>query len=250
MAPPLPTENTPFIQKEEGDSSSSPTHNYDPTDGVLLFALCVLLEVLGLISVVLVCVWTKSYLGGFAWDGSGKMFNWHPVLMSVAVLLYGNAAICYRVLRKTDKFRAKLVHGGINISVFVLVVIALVAVFGFHNHNKIPNVYSLHSWVGITAVVLYGCQLLFGFLGFLYPKFSDNGRRIYLRVHVYFGAIILALFIIACISGFTEKLLFSKIKYALLPAPGMIANLAGVSIIAFGMIVGYVIHNPDWKRVD
>lgn len=53
----------------------------------------------------------------------------------------------------------KFIHAGLHTSAFILAVIALVAVFDFHNGAKIPNMYSLHSWLGLTAVVLYGLQV-------------------------------------------------------------------------------------------
>ncbi len=42
----------------------------------------------------LVAHWNYSYRGGFAWDGSIKQFNWHPVFMVTGmVVLYGNGTI-------------------------------------------------------------------------------------------------------------------------------------------------------------
>ena len=69
------------------------------------------------------------------------------------------AAIAYRVFRNQNKYKIKLLHGGIHLAVFVLAVLGLVAVFDFHNANKIPNMYSLHSWIGIGSVSLFACQV-------------------------------------------------------------------------------------------
>ena len=55
------------------------------------FFLFTILQGLGLACVVITVIWVDTYFDGFAWDGSSKMFNWHPVLMVVAfVYLYGN----------------------------------------------------------------------------------------------------------------------------------------------------------------
>lgn len=45
---------------------------------------------LGVTMVVMVGIWLNSYLGGFAWDGSSKEFNLHPLCMVCGlVFLYG-----------------------------------------------------------------------------------------------------------------------------------------------------------------
>ena len=56
-----------------------------------LYFLFAVLQALGFICIILVCIWTDKYMGGFAWDGSGKMFNWHPVCMVAGfIYFYGN----------------------------------------------------------------------------------------------------------------------------------------------------------------
>jgi len=237
----------------EKRGESSHVQHEDRCEGrFLLYFLFACLEIVGLVCIILVCIWTKQYLGGFAWDGSGKMFNWHPVFMTVGlVFLYGNAAIVYRVCRNTEKHTVKLIHGGLNLAAFIFTVLGTYTVFAFHNHLNIPNMYSLHSWIGMGAILLYGCQLLFGFLGFLYPKFSENGRRLYLIIHVYFGGIILATVLAAALSGITEKMLFAfKSTYSKFPAVGIVANMYGVSLLLFVLIVGFILHNRNWKRVS
>lgn len=45
---------------------------------------------LAILCLGLTIYWSQHWLGGFAWDGSRKMFNWHPVLMVTGmVILYG-----------------------------------------------------------------------------------------------------------------------------------------------------------------
>ena len=57
----------------------------------IFYLLIVLLEVLGLACLTVVGIWCSHYLGGFAWDGSSKEFNYHPLFMVIGmVFLYGN----------------------------------------------------------------------------------------------------------------------------------------------------------------
>ena len=46
--------------------------------------------------IVMVGVWLNKYLGGFAWDGSAKEFNLHPLCMVCGIIfLYGEGKILY-----------------------------------------------------------------------------------------------------------------------------------------------------------
>lgn len=71
------------------------------------------------------------------------------------------AIIVYRLpwTWQCSKLVMKFIHAGLNLLAFVLAVISLVAVFDFHNAAKIPNMYSLHSWLGLIAVILYCLQV-------------------------------------------------------------------------------------------
>ena len=45
-----------------------------------------LLQVFDIIIIVMVGVWMGHYRGGFAWDGTSKEFNYHPVCMMVSMI--------------------------------------------------------------------------------------------------------------------------------------------------------------------
>lgn len=49
-------------------------------------------EVIGLVGVVMMAVWTANYRGGFAWTSYPALqFNWHPLLMTIGmVYLFAN----------------------------------------------------------------------------------------------------------------------------------------------------------------
>ena len=57
------------------------------------------LSVLALCSLGSMCVlftiyWMRYWHGGFAWDGSMLMFNWHPVLMVTGMVVLYSAGEC------------------------------------------------------------------------------------------------------------------------------------------------------------
>ena len=68
-------------------------------------------------------------------------------------------AIAYRVFRTQDKFKVKLIHGAIHSGAIIFAILGLITVFDFHNVNHIPNLYSLHSWIGLATVILFACQV-------------------------------------------------------------------------------------------
>uniref|UniRef100_F7AAH4 Cytochrome b561 domain-containing protein n=1 Tax=Ciona intestinalis TaxID=7719 RepID=F7AAH4_CIOIN len=206
---------------------------------------------LGITMVVLMGVWLNTYMGGFAWDGSGKEFNLHPLCMICGmVFLYGEAALVYRVFRQTEKLKAKIIHGSLLLLAFIAVVVGLVAVFQFHNHGHITNMYSLHSWCGMTTVILFCLQFLIGFLSFLLPGARPSIRKFYLPIHQFFGGAILVLSLVSVISGLDEKLIF-KLKgsgYSKLPPTAVIANVCGLVSIAFVFTILFIIQKSEWRR--
>ncbi|XP_025041459.2 lysosomal membrane ascorbate-dependent ferrireductase CYB561A3 isoform X2 [Pelodiscus sinensis] len=215
-----------------------------------------LLGTVGFLCVTFVSFWTQHWRGGFAWDRSAKVFNWHPVFMVTGlVVLYGAAVLVYRVPRSWTgpKLPWKLLHAALTLAVFVLVVLGLVAVFRYHG-KSIANMYSLHSWLGLAAVLLFSCQWLMGFAAFLLPWSPAWLRLLYKPIHVFFGSTILALSMAASISGINEKLFFSlaneTIPYERLPPEAWFANSLGMLILVFGLLVLWALATPAWKRPE
>lgn len=221
------------------------------------YLLCVVLSV---VCVVLLFYWNASYRGGFAWDGQTNQFNWHPVLMGIGmVVLYGNAAVVYRIplTWSQNKQPWKLVHAGLLLLSLLFSVIGLCAVFGFHNSNHTPNLYSLHSWVGIVTTALFTAQWLIGFGTFLLPCSPPSLRSFIKPTHVWMGSIILVLSVVSCISGINEKLLFvlkagnnETVPYSQLPPEAIVANTLGVVIVVLALVILKILSNQTWRRPE
>ncbi|NWY90889.1 CYAC3 protein, partial [Loxia curvirostra] len=243
---------------------------------------CAFLGTLGLLCVAMVGTWCQHWRGGFSLDGSSRTFNWHPVLMVTGlVVLYGAAALVYRIPNTWSgpKLPWKVLHSSLALGAFVLTVLGLVAVFCFHNSQGTPNMYSLHSWMGLGTVLLFSCQVgilsgyppiplasrvfhphvLFpqwaaGFGAFLLPWAPTWLRALYKPIHVFFGSTILMLSVASCVSGINEKLFFSlkngTMEYKLLPAEAVFANTLGLLILIFGVLVVAALARPSWKRPD
>lgn len=95
------------------------------------------------------------------------------------------AIIVYRLpwTWKCSKLMMKFIHAGLNLLAFIFAVISLVAVFDFHNAAKIPNMYSLHSWLGLVAVILYCLQVnkVFDLVFKIFVELSDCFNTIHIE---------------------------------------------------------------------
>ncbi|OMO94691.1 Cytochrome b561, eukaryote [Corchorus olitorius] len=79
---------------------------------VIKFPIFMIVRVLGIIIAALVFTWTLHYRGGLALisDNKDLIFNVHPVLMVIGlVLLNGEAMLAYKTVPGTKNFK-KLVH--------------------------------------------------------------------------------------------------------------------------------------------
>lgn len=222
---------------------------------IVSFYVCYLLCLgLSLACMVCVCLWNSRWRGGFAWDGSSLQFNWHPVLMVTGlIVLYGNGAVLYRIPLSWghNKLPWKLLHATVMLLALVLSIVGLCAVFDYHNAGNTPNLYSLHSWIGFAATALFAIQWVVGLAGFLLPCSPASLRALLKPVHVWMGGSILWLSIAACISGINEKLFFVLGSvYAALPLEAVLANVLGVLIVAFGLVVLKILSNHEWQRPE
>merc|ERR1712039_529562 len=214
-----------------------------------LFFLCLLVvEAFGISAVILTVHWAINIKGGVGYvENMGIPFNWHPILMTISLIfLYGNGALIYRVIpprNESHKLKLKLGHAGIMMFAFILMVIGLQAAFDSHNLAvpPKPNMYTLHSWVGLLAAILFGCQWTLGFLAFLFPKFSGDIRALLLPFHQYFGSSILVLAAAAALMGHLEKAIWSNKEYGKKNAEALLVNVTGLLIVFFVMGVTFLL---------
>ncbi|XP_075687242.1 plasma membrane ascorbate-dependent reductase CYBRD1 [Rhinoderma darwinii] len=209
--------------------------------------------ILGFTLVIFALVWVLHYSDGLAWDGGNAEFNWHPVLIITGfIFIEGIAIIVYRLpwTWKCSKLLMKCIHAGLHLTAAILVVVALVAVFDFHNAKNIPNMYSLHSWVGLTVVILFFLQLVVSIFVYLLPVTPVSIRAALMPIHVYSGLLLFGGVIATALMGITEKLIFSlkTPPYSSLPPHGIFVNTLGLLIAVFGGLIVWITTRPGWKR--
>eukprot|EP01031_Cornospumella_fuschlensis_P037380 gene37380-45389_t len=151
-----------------------------------------------LIALILIVTWMKgtdlsaAYLGGL--DFKELIFNYHPIFMTLGMLVCGLSAIfSYRVI-DLPKTVTKSVHAFLHMCAVVFVSVGLWCVFLGNNdkdHNTagmyFANLYSIHSFIGLTAVIVYFSNFVLGFVYFLSGACAPESRAWYLPSHSFLG---------------------------------------------------------------
>ncbi|XP_059085616.1 uncharacterized protein LOC131882483 isoform X3 [Tigriopus californicus] len=215
----------------------------------------------------------------FAWKSNPKLeFNLHPVLMIAGFIYFmGQAMILYRTCRCCRRIWNKLLHTMLHILAIPCIVIGFIAVLDSHNLRKdkdgnpapIPNFYSLHSWIGLTAMGLFGLQFVVGFFSFLLLLCCESAtasfRANLVPLHAAFGGTTFVLAVAAACTGLTEKAFFSLStrsvdnaenvvieqigdQYSEFPDEGIVTNTIGIALVALAIIIPWILSCPSFKK--
>ncbi|CAI9109995.1 OLC1v1009948C4 [Oldenlandia corymbosa var. corymbosa] len=221
---------------------------------VVRFPIYLVIRILGFAVAALVLTWNVHYRGGLALvsDDKSLIFNVHPVLMVIGLLLLnGEGMLAYKTVSGTKSFK-KLVHLFLQFLAFCFSVIGLWAAWKFHSDRGIDHFYSLHSWLGLACLFLFGVQWAAGFITFWYPGGSRNSRASLLPWHVFFGVYIYALAVATCATGILEKLTFLQTHQIIsrYSKEALLVNSLGILIVALGGFVILAIVAPANGRGD
>lgn len=166
------------------------------------------------------------------------------------MIFYFLAILIYRGFRFGRKKNLKITHATIHGLAFLFAIFGLVAVFDSHNYAvpPIPNLYSLHSWIGLLAVILFGLQYAVGFFCYLFPMVKEPIKIFYMPIHVFFGLLGYVMALAAALLGLSEKAFFVMHDYAQLPSQALLVNFIGILLALFGSLVMYLVTEPSYKR--
>ncbi|CAN6279346.1 unnamed protein product [Urochloa humidicola] len=196
---------------------------------------------LAVVAAAMVLVWAIHFRGGLAIEAANKnlIFNVHPVLMLIGFIIIGSEAIMvYKVFPTLNHDTAKLTHLILHGIALVLGAVGIYFAFKNHNESGIANLYSLHSWIGIGTITLYGIQWIFGFVTFFFPGAVPNLRKSLLPWHILFGLFVYILALANAELGFLEKLTFLESggldKYG---TEAFLVNFTALVVVLFGASV-------------
>lgn len=167
-------------------------------------------------------------------------FNWHPVLMICAFVLFmGEALIAFRIL-PLDRYTQKVLHLSLQTVALGTATVGVVFIFDFHTQNKLAHFYNIHSTLGLAALCLFVVQYVLGVTAFFFPRFSDSRRAALMPYHKYIGICLFFFIWCALLSGLVDReriqfpsgagLEFSP-TYRFGNALGMMIALSGACII-------------------
>ncbi|XP_038687572.1 probable ascorbate-specific transmembrane electron transporter 1 [Tripterygium wilfordii] len=184
----------------------------------------------------LVLVWLLHFRHGLAFksDNKQKIFNIHPLLMVSFILLMGEAVMAYKSVLATRKIQ-KIVHLVLHLLALVAGVLGVYAVFKFHHEIRAPDMYTLHSWLGISTIALFGLQWLLGFFSFVFPGAQSFRRAGYLPWHIFGGMVIFFMAILTAETGLVQRFIFLGLRRS---QEALIVNFTGLLILLFAIAVG------------
>ncbi|XP_029342001.1 uncharacterized protein LOC100169288 isoform X1 [Acyrthosiphon pisum] len=212
-------------------------------------------QFIGLLLICSVYYWIINYRGGFSLTKAKLIPNWHPIFMTIVLIyLFANAILHYRSFRDTKR-NLKYQHAIFFGCIIIILTIAGIATLGskrfrpLFTNPAIPNLYSLHSWLGIITMAMLLLQFASGFWIYLYPTVAAQYREIMMPYHVFFGVSSFVLAIASGGLGFCEKMIFSLYReYEQFPGEGIIGNCIGLLCIFYGVLVVYMVTKPEFKR--
>uniref|UniRef100_A0A2P2J8M5 ascorbate ferrireductase (transmembrane) n=1 Tax=Rhizophora mucronata TaxID=61149 RepID=A0A2P2J8M5_RHIMU len=150
------------------------------------------------------------------------------------------AMLAYKTLSGAKNFK-KVVHLTIQTLAFCLSVIGVWAAFKFHSEKGVDHFYSLHSWLGLACLFLFGFQWAAGFSTFCYPGRSVSSRATFLPWHVIFGVYIYVLAVATAVTGLLEKATFMQTHHIIshYSAEALLVNSLGMLIVVLG---GFIVR--------
>ncbi|GFR52706.1 hypothetical protein Agub_g15335, partial [Astrephomene gubernaculifera] len=187
-----------------------------------------LARICSLVILILVGHWVHAYLGGVAFgpeghaDGSNdtsKLFNWHPVLMTLGfAVLMSEALLSYQAPlpgAALPRPSRKLLHVSCHAAALLCLAGGLAAVLRSHRAAlpaPLPDWYSPHSYLGIAALGLLGGQVLLGAYAYLWPRLPLPQRLALGPLHRAAGMAAWLAGLAAVGAGLQEKVAFLQMK--------------------------------------
>ncbi|MED6120898.1 hypothetical protein PIB30_025222 [Stylosanthes scabra] len=201
------------------------------------FHVSILVHLLFIAITTLVLVWLLHFREGVAFNSSNKakIFNLHPLLMTIGfVLVSGEAIMVYKSVPGKQQRSLKVVHLLLHLIALATGILGIVTIFKFKKESSLPNMYTLHSWLGISAICSFGLQYILGFFTFFFPGAEMYTRASVLPWHRFIGMVIFLLAVGTAQLGLVEYFGFLGLFRS---QEALIVNFTGLLLFLFAVFV-------------
>jgi len=206
-------------------------------------------------------VWIYQAEGGFGFD-EATLFGWHALLMALFVVLFTQESVlAYTAplfLGPISKPHRSVVGKWFHVICHVLGIISamlgITAIVYYKNLSPQPPafpfyaVYSPHSWLGITVLILWGIQLVAGLYVHLYQP--QHNRYLLVKMHRFFGCVVYIAGLATCALGL-QDMQSSDLASSTPPIPGNYdtMSMGGQTFIFYNNqtinVTGYYPDSPE-----
>jgi len=181
-----------------------------------------------------------------------KVFNWHPILNTLAFLLIGTQAIvAFKLLPFPYQWK-KYFHAGLSCGAMGVAILAFYAVYRFKTVEGHGHFYTVHSWLGLGTFVCYILQLLVGLAALLTAVCPHKVRRWTTHYHRFLGFCFWILALGATVTGIfgREWIRQNQIPGEESGSQALLANSTTLTVLLLMWTVIYVLfylnqHIPD-----
>lgn len=204
-------------------------------------------------SVLLAVVWHTIHTT-MSMQTGWKDFGLHPLLMTLAFGFLAPVSVTsYRGLEDCFNLKhgkAKLVHASLMTAALVCGIAGVVDMWIVHE-DKHPgagyHLISIHSWIGLAALIAFGLQWLTGFLTFYTPLLERLvTKRAWLPAHVFIGCFsvygTLAAIDLGLLSMMYPSALNNHTSAAFVTPSQMQMKGAALLVLALAGFVGLTLH--------
>jgi len=247
------------------EHSSRATTFYDEKDGsfsrILQILTWSLPRILAVIFLIVLLVWIFQAEGGLGFD-EATVFGFHALFMALFIVIFTQESVLAFAsplisgpFRKERSRIQRYFHIGFHVLGIVCAMLGIVAIVYYKNLSPLPlafpfySVYSPHSWLGISLLILWGLQFTAGI--YIHTIGNPSTDAQIMKMHRYLGKVIYVTGLATCALGL-QDMQSSDLASSTPPMPGIYDTLSmgdGQTVIVSGNltinVTGYFPNSPE-----
>ncbi|QCD89483.1 probable ascorbate-specific transmembrane electron transporter 1 [Vigna unguiculata] len=135
----------------------------------------------------------------------------------------------------------KVVHLLLHLVALVAGVLGITAIFNSKKEAHLPDMYTLHSWLGISAICLFGLQYIMGFFSYFFPGAEMSTRASLMPWHRFLG---MAIFFLAVAIAETGLVQYFQFLHLFRSQEALIVNSTALLLFLYALFVALSVTLP------